>query len=74
MDELKKVLGNGGFARVPFCSIDMDGKECADNIKAEIHGDIRGTRFDKEEKPKEGQKCIWCDKPAKVIVYVARQY
>ena len=74
MDELKSILEKGGFARVPLCSINMDGKECADNIKAKTHGDIRGIRFDKNEKPKPVQKCIWCGKPAKVIVYVARQY
>jgi len=74
MDELKSILEKGGFARVPLCSIDMDGKDCADNIKAKTHGDIRGIRFDKNEKPKPGQKCIWCGKPAKVMVYVARQY
>ena len=73
IEELKDVLDKGGFARVPLCSIDMDGKECADNIKSETHGDIRGVRFDKIETP-EGKKCIYCGKPAKHYVYVARQY
>lgn len=74
IDELKEVLKRGGFARVPLCSIDMDGKECSDWVKAETHGDIRGVRFDTDEKPGPGDRCIWCGKPAKYIVYVARQY
>ena len=74
MDELKTVLGTGGFARVPFCSINKNGKDCADNLKAETTGDVRGTRFDKNEKPDAGAKCIFCGKPAKHIVYVAKQY
>ncbi|MCD6549753.1 proline--tRNA ligase [Candidatus Micrarchaeota archaeon] len=74
MDELKTVLEKGGFARVPLCSIDEDGKECADWIKAETHGNIRGVRFDRDEKPDPEDKCIWCGKPARYIVYIARQY
>ncbi len=74
MDQLKEVLEKGGLARAPLCSIEMDGKECSDWIKHETHGDIRGIRFGVDEKPKEGQKCIWCGKPAKHLVYIARQY
>ncbi|MCC7570137.1 proline--tRNA ligase [Candidatus Micrarchaeota archaeon] len=74
MNELKQVLDKGGFARIPFCSVEMEGRECADNVKAETHGDIRGIRVDSKEKPNETDKCIWCGKSAKEIVYIARQY
>lgn len=74
MDELKKALEKGGFVRVPLCSIKMKGKDCADNIKAETYGDIRGIRFGKKEKPEPGATCIFCGKQAKHIVYVAKQY
>ena len=72
MDELKKELGKGGFVAVPFCSMEKDGKACADVVKAETVGDVRGTLFGKSEKPKG--KCIACGKEAKELVYVARQY
>lgn len=75
IDELNKTLNEkGGFVRVPFCTDQMEGKLCADVIKEKTHGNIRGTRFDKSEKPKSGEKCIVCGKPASVYVHVARQY
>ncbi len=74
MENLKKALRKGGFVKVPFCSIKMKGKDCADHIKAETGGDIRGIRVDGKEKLVEGDVCIFCGKPAKHLVYVARQY
>jgi len=73
-EELKEKLKLGGFVRIPFCSRDMDGKECADYVKAETVADIRGTKFDSDEKPKLGEVCIHCGKPATVYVYAGRQY
>ena len=35
-------------------------------------GNVRGTRFDRQEKA-DG-KCIVCGKKANALVYVARQY
>lgn len=73
MEELKKSLDKGGFTKINICSRDMDGKDCADNIKAGSGGgDIRGTRFGAVEKPTG--KCIWCGKPAKAVVYVGKSY
>ncbi len=75
IEQLNNILEEkGGFVRVPFCTDQMEGKECADIIKEKTHGNIRGTRFDKNEKPKQGEKCIVCGKQANVYVYVARQY
>jgi len=73
-EELKEQLKKGGFVRIPFCSIDVDGKECADEVKAETVADVRGVPFDSNEKPKYGERCIHCGKPAKVYVYAGRQY
>ena len=74
MDELKTALNKGGFVRAPFCSIDMKGRDCADNIKAETSGDVRGIKFINPEKPDKDDKCIYCGKQAKHIVYIAKQY
>jgi len=73
-DELKEKLEEGGFVKVPFCSIDMDGKECSDNVKAETTADIRGVPFGSKEKPTAKEKCIHCGKAAKVYVYAGKQY
>ncbi len=73
-EELKREISKGGFIRIPFCSTGMDGLACAEKIKEELHGDVRGERADKEEKPSEGEKCLVCGRKAKSIVYVGRQY
>jgi len=73
-EELKEQLKKGGFVRIPFCSIDMDGKECSDYVKAETISDIRGVPFGSEEKPGKDEVCIHCGKPAKVYVYAGKQY
>jgi hypothetical protein len=49
----------------------MDGAKCAEVIEKEIGATIRGTKLEKE---KPTGKCAICSKPAKAVVYVARQY
>jgi len=73
MDEVEKKLGFGGFVKVPFCSIKMDGKECYEKIKERMHAEVRGVKFPEEEKP-ENERCVVCGKTAKHFVYLARQY
>jgi len=74
-DDLKKAIDEDKIARVPLCSTDMDGKECADNIKADTKGaEVRGTRVDIKEAPAEDAICICCGKKAKEIVYVGKGY
>ena len=86
IEELRKGIAKGGFVRCGFCSIEIEGVPCAEKIKDELHGDVRGERGDtqkgtpkgaqagKAEKPRKGQKCVVCGKPAKHIVYVGKQY
>jgi prolyl-tRNA synthetase len=74
MEELVRVISEkGGFVRVPFCSRELDGEACAEEIKERTDADIRGTVFNQEEVP-EGKTCIACDRPAKHIVMAARAY
>lgn len=73
MEEMGKKLRLGGFVKVPFCSIEMDGKGCYEKIKESMHAEVRGVNFLKKEKPKN-KECIVCGKPANHFVYVARQY
>jgi prolyl-tRNA synthetase len=70
--EIEEALDKGKIARIPFCSIEMDGEECADEIKERTGGEMRGTRLDAEETP-EGV-CLVCGKVAKEVTYVARSY
>ncbi|MEM3411869.1 MAG: proline--tRNA ligase [archaeon] len=72
LEELKEKIKNGGIGRVMFCSVNMDGENCADILKAETGGaEVRGTLL--EEEKAEGN-CIVCGKPAKYVVYVAKSY
>ncbi|MGB9719033.1 MAG: proline--tRNA ligase [Candidatus Anstonellales archaeon] len=73
MKEIEKKLELGGFVKVPFCSIEMDGKGCYEKIKESMHAEVRGVKFPNQEKPKN-KKCVVCGKTAKHFVYVARQY
>ncbi|MBN2478566.1 proline--tRNA ligase [Candidatus Micrarchaeota archaeon] len=74
MKSLNSILEKkGGFVRVPFCTDSMDGKPCAEKIRDETHGNVRGSLYNSKEKPKN-EKCISCGNKAKIYLYVARQY
>ncbi len=72
MKDLEKKISLGGFFRANFCSVDMNGKPCADVLKEKLHLDVRGVRVDKNEKPLG--TCIVCGKKARAVVYLAKQY
>jgi prolyl-tRNA synthetase len=72
IEKLSEELEKGKLVAVNFCSTGNEGKNCAAYIKEKTSGDIRGTRFDRQEEPKGN--CIVCGKKANALVYVARQY
>jgi prolyl-tRNA synthetase len=69
---IEDALDKGKIARIPFCTTEMEGLPCDEEIKDRTGGEIRGTRIDIEEKP-EGV-CVVCGKVATEVVYVARSY
>ena len=75
-EELKELINKyKGFIKVPFCSIDKDGKECGDKLKYETEGGyVCGTLYPKEEGVKRDMRCIICKKKANHLVYVAKSY
>ena len=72
MGGIADALEKGKIARIPFCTTEMDGLGCGEEIKDKTGGEVRGTRIDMEDTA-EGV-CISCGKPAKEVVYVARSY
>ena len=71
--EVKKILEEKGIAKANWCSIEMDGENCADILQTETSGGkVRGILFNQEERATG--KCIICGKPAKHIVYIAKSY
>lgn len=71
LDDVKDVLEkHRGFVKAPFCSLEMDGQQCADVLKAQTTAYVCGTPLD-EEKPKKTDRCCVCGKPAKHIVHIA---
>lgn len=72
LKELGTQLDKGGFVRIDFCSMDIEGVPCAEKIKDRFHAEVRGTRFDKSEKPKG--RCVVCGKPGTCVAYVGRAY
>jgi prolyl-tRNA synthetase len=69
---IEDALDKGKIARTPFCTTEMEGKPCADEIKDRTGGETRGTRIDIDERPTG--VCSVCGKPATEIVYIARSY
>ncbi len=68
MDSLKAAIREKKIARVCWC----EDVECAEVIKEESGGEIRGHRIDVEERPES--PCIVCKRKAERIVYVAKAY
>jgi prolyl-tRNA synthetase len=71
-DAAIEAINNGKIVCCGFCSIDMDGYNCAENIEKEIGGFVRGKRVDGEKH--EFASCIICGKPAGCTVYIAKSY
>jgi prolyl-tRNA synthetase len=69
--EIKDIIENGSIARINFCSVEKSGIPCAEIIEKEIGARVRGTKLEKE-KPKG--KCVICNKEAKEVVYIAKDY
>ena len=70
--EIKIVLENKKIARTNFCSIEKQGKKCAEVIEKEFHAEVRGILANKKEKPTN--KCAICNKVAKEVVYIGKSY
>ncbi|HID72297.1 TPA: proline--tRNA ligase, partial [Candidatus Micrarchaeota archaeon] len=74
LDELGvRLKESEGFVRVPFCTDEMEGKECAEIVKDKWAANIRGSLYGKRGLPKD-EKCIGCGKDATIYLYAARQY
>lgn len=75
INDLTEILDDNLVGRIPFCSIDMDGKSCFEELKAKTRGgDIRGVRMDYKEEPDKEDLCPVCGNKAKVVVYVGKSY
>lgn len=76
LNEVKKIIaGYRGFIKAPFCSVENDGKECADILKEKTEGAVVcGTLFPTPEKPKSKDNCVVCRKKANHTVYIAKTY
>jgi len=68
LEALKSAIKEKKIGRVNWCG----RLECAEKIREESGGEIRGHRFDVDEPP-EGP-CIICKGEAKLIIYVAKAY
>jgi len=72
LEDIKKIITEGGIAKAEFCSVEKKGEKCAEKIEKETGAEVRGTKLDEKEKPKG--KCAICGKKAGHIVYIARAY
>jgi len=68
VESLKEAIKARKIARVCWCG-DI---ECAEKIRDESGGEIRGHRIDIEEKPEH--PCIICGRKAEKVVYISKAY
>ena len=68
IEELKDYMLQKKIVRINWCG----DPSCAYEIKDQVSGEIRGTRWDVEEKPTVD--CIFCSDDAKYVAYVSRTY
>ncbi len=68
-----RILEEKGIAKAFFCSLEMEGKKCADELKEYTKGGkVRGKRVGEES---QGNGCcIMCGKTSSQQAYIARQY
>ncbi len=68
IEEIKRLLKERRIARINWCG----SIECAEKLKDEVGGEVRGERYDVAEKP--FGPCAVCGGEARSVVYVARSY
>jgi len=73
-EDIRTALEAGKIARCGFCSVDKSGEACAEVIEKEFGAYVRGTKLVKEKASGKISKCAICNKKAKEVVYIARQY
>ncbi|NIU00460.1 MAG: hypothetical protein GWN01_05830, partial [Nitrosopumilaceae archaeon] len=57
MDELVNDIQARKMVKIPWCSIDLDGEECAEQIKDQLAGaEVRGTDVQESETPSKDDK------------------
>ena len=66
--ELKRLLKRGGLIKINWCG----NEKCANRMKEETVGVIRGRLFGKIERVYGN--CVWCGKAARQVVYIGKQY
>jgi prolyl-tRNA synthetase len=75
LDELVDHIKSRKMVKIPWCSIDLDGEECAEEIKDRLAGaEVRGIDVQENEVPSKEEKCFICGKKAQCFVYVGKQY
>jgi prolyl-tRNA synthetase len=74
--EIEEKLEKKKILRIPWCSIELDGEECAVEIKERTAATVRGRHIQEidEGVVPRGEKCVICEKPANCYVYVGKQY
>jgi len=71
-ESIRKALNLGKVARFNFCSLEEDGKSCAEYVEKELQARVMGMRADRLEK--SSGKCSFCSKKAGVIAYAGKSY
>ncbi len=71
-EDVKTALAKKKIARCNFCSISKKGEKCAETVEKKFLAFVQGILHNKKEKAKG--KCIFCNKKAENVVYIAKSY
>jgi prolyl-tRNA synthetase len=77
LNDLEVRINAKKMCKIPWCSIDLDGEDCAMEIKDKLAATVRGRdmrEIDEGIAPQKGEKCLICGNPASCYVYVGKQY
>ncbi|PWI47877.1 proline--tRNA ligase [Candidatus Heimdallarchaeota archaeon B3_Heim] len=75
LNELVEHIKSRKMVKIPWCSIDLDGENCAEEIKDQLAGaEVRGIDVQETKIPSKDEKCFICGNQAKCFVYVGKQY
>lgn len=70
--ELRSFIDQGFMVKTSFCSTNKDGESCAQVVEKDVGAEVRGERFDEDEKV--FCDCPICGKPGNHVVYIAKSH
>ncbi|MFX0091095.1 MAG: hypothetical protein ACFFBD_04970, partial [Candidatus Hodarchaeota archaeon] len=76
-EELERAIANRMVVKIPFCTIEAEGEDCAMEIKEKLAATVRGIdvqELDANITPENSKTCLICGGKANCYIYIGKQY